>query len=187
MSASKMSPLSILIAPLRLALLDPRVTAPLVVALLYYPERLRHLLPERLHPLISSKAVIRTLSVFLGLSILRSVNGKLSQWSANNWKKDAKFVKSQELVLISGGTSGIGKLMAEDFARRGVKVIIWDLNPPKATLRKFKSVLSTVVRRVLMISMKHRGFISTSVMLPAQRRLQRLQRRSGRSMAIRRC
>jgi len=40
-------------------------------------------------------------------------------------------------VLISGGTSGIGKLMAEDFARRGVKVVILDLNPPKAALRKF--------------------------------------------------
>ena len=65
------------------------------------------------------------------------MNGKLSQWSANNWKKDAKFVKSQELILISGGTSGIGKLMAEEFARRGVKVIILDLNPPKAALRKF--------------------------------------------------
>lgn len=36
--------------------------------------------------------------------------------------------------MISGGTSGIGKLMAEDFARRGVKVVILDLNPPKAAL-----------------------------------------------------
>jgi all-trans-retinol dehydrogenase (NAD+) len=137
MSASKMSPLSILSAPLRLALFDPRVTGPLLVALLYYPEKLRELLPERVHLLITSRAVIRTLSVLLGLSILRGVNGKLSQWSANNWKKDAKFVKSQELILISGGTSGIGKLMAEEFARRGVKVVILDLNPPKAALRKF--------------------------------------------------
>lgn len=136
MSVSKMSPLSILTTPLRLALFDPRVTAPLLVALLYYPEKLRELLPERFHALISSQAAIRTLSVLLGLSILRGVNGKLSQWTANNWKKDAKFVKSQELVLISGGTSGIGKLMAEDFAKKGVKVIILDLNLPKAALRK---------------------------------------------------
>ena len=137
MAASKMSPLSLLTAPVRLALFDPRITAPLLVALLYYPDKLRSLLPEQFHHLITSQAVIRTLSVFLGLGIVRGVNRKLSQWVANNWKKDAKFIKSQELVLISGGTSGIGKLMAEDFARRGVKVVILDLNPPKAALRKF--------------------------------------------------
>jgi len=136
MAASKMSPLSILTAPVRLALFDPRVTAPLLVALLYYPEKLQELLPERFHYLISSQAVIRTLSAFLGLGIVRGVNAKLSQWAANNWKKDAKFVKSQELILLSGGTSGIGKLMAEEFARRGVKVVILDLNPPKQALRK---------------------------------------------------
>ncbi len=90
----------------------------------------------RLHPLISSQAVIRTLSVLLGLSIVRGVNRKLGEWAANNWQKDAKFIKSQELVLLSGGTSGIGKLMAEEFARRGVRVVILDLNPPKQELRR---------------------------------------------------
>jgi hypothetical protein len=136
MAASKMSPLSLLTAPIRLALFDPKVTAPLLVALLYYPEKLRELLPVRLHPLISSQAVIRTLSVLLGLSIVRGVNRKLGEWAANNWQKDAKFIKSQELVLLSGGTSGIGKLMAEEFARRGVRVVILDLNPPKQELRR---------------------------------------------------
>ena len=139
MAASNMSPLSILTAPIRLALFDPRVTAPLLVALLYYPEKLQELLPERFHHLISSQAVIRTLSVLLGLGIVRGVNRKLNQWAANNWKKDAKFVKSQELILLSGGTSGIGKLMAEEFARRGVKAVILDLNPPKQALRMSSS------------------------------------------------
>lgn len=150
MAVAKMPPLSLLTAPIRLALFDPRVTAPLLVAFLYYPDRLRSLLPPSLRPLVSSRAVIRILSVLLGLSILRGVNAKLSQWSANNWKKDAKFVKSQELVLISGGTSGIGKLMAEGFARRGVKVVILDLNPPKEVLREF-SPSPRCLKVVLMI------------------------------------
>jgi all-trans-retinol dehydrogenase (NAD+) len=141
-----MSPLSLLTAPIRLALFDPKVTAPLLVALLYYPEKLRDLLPERLHPLISSQAVIRALSVLLGLSIVRGVNRKLGEWAANNWQKDAKFIKSQELVLLSGGTSGIGKLMAEEFARRGVRVVILDLNPPKQELRRsFPSQLTGIL------------------------------------------
>jgi all-trans-retinol dehydrogenase (NAD+) len=31
-------------------------------------------------------------------------------------------------VLITGGASGIGRLMAMDFAQRGAKVAVWDLN-----------------------------------------------------------
>lgn len=141
MSASKISPLRLLTAPLKLALFDPRVTAPLLIALLYYPEKLYELLPTTLHPLIASPALIKTLEVCLSLGILGGVNKKLSQWTANNWKKDAKFVKDQELVLISGGCSGIGQLMAEDFARRGVKVVVLDLNKPKVALRKFLYLL----------------------------------------------
>ena len=33
-----------------------------------------------------------------------------------------------KLVLITGGASGIGRLMAFDFARRGARVVAWDLN-----------------------------------------------------------
>jgi NAD(P)-dependent dehydrogenase (short-subunit alcohol dehydrogenase family) len=54
----------------------------------------------------------------------------------NNWKPDAKWINSQEIVLITGGSSGIGELMALDFAKRGVKVISLDVNPPKKPQRK---------------------------------------------------
>jgi all-trans-retinol dehydrogenase (NAD+) len=136
MSASKVSPLRLLTAPVRLALFDPRVTAPLLIAILYYPEKLRSLLTMRLHPLISSPAFIKTLKIALGLGVLRGINNKLSQWVVNNWKSDANFVKSQEIVLVSGGTSGIGKLMAEYFAKQGVKTVVLDINAPREPLRK---------------------------------------------------
>lgn len=35
---------------------------------------------------------------------------------------------SNDIVLVTGGASGIGRLMAIKFAKRGAKVIIWDLN-----------------------------------------------------------
>jgi len=35
---------------------------------------------------------------------------------------------SNDIVLITGGASGLGRLMAIKFAKRGAKVIIWDLN-----------------------------------------------------------
>ncbi len=125
-----------LTAPVRFALFNAKGTAPLLFALLYYPEKVRSILPERLHSWISSPAVIRALSVLLGISVLRGISTKLSQWVANNWQPDAKFVKSQEIVLISGGSSGIGQIMAAQFAKLGVKVVILDLNPPKTTIRE---------------------------------------------------
>jgi len=33
----------------------------------------------------------------------------------------------EKLILITGGASGIGRLMAFDFARRGARVVVWDL------------------------------------------------------------
>ncbi|MDR1898590.1 MAG: SDR family oxidoreductase [Treponema sp.] len=39
--------------------------------------------------------------------------------------KDVK----DKLVLVTGGASGIGRLMALDFARRKARVAVWDLNP----------------------------------------------------------
>lgn len=35
---------------------------------------------------------------------------------------------SNETVLITGGASGLGRLMALKFAKLGAKVIVWDLN-----------------------------------------------------------
>ena len=35
-----------------------------------------------------------------------------------------------KLILITGGASGIGRLMAEDFARRRARIVVWDLNGP---------------------------------------------------------
>lgn len=68
--------------------------------------------------------------------ILRVINRKLSQLVLNNWKGHAKFVKSQELVLITGASSGIGEIIARDFSSNGVKVVAIDVNPPKNPFRK---------------------------------------------------
>ncbi|KAJ8061269.1 hypothetical protein OCU04_010334 [Sclerotinia nivalis] len=110
---------------------DPKLTGALLVALLYYPHKLQAILPTNIQPHITSPASVRTLKVLLVFGILKGLNDKLSQLVLNNWKGNAEFIKSQELVLITGGSSGLGELMARDFSSKGVKVVVMDLNPPK--------------------------------------------------------
>lgn len=116
-----------------ITLTDARLTAPLLAALMYFPGRLQRLLPPRMRPWVTSPLFLKAVAILLGIDVLRKFNNVLSNYVANNGRS-VKFVKSQELVLITGGASGIGLGMARDFVSRGVKVIILDLNPPKDPL-----------------------------------------------------
>jgi len=83
------------------------VSGPLLFAVLYYPEKLRSILPKLLRPYVDSPRLIKTLKYLVGLALIRNVNSYLSQRVVNNWQNDAKFIKSQELVLVTGGASGM--------------------------------------------------------------------------------
>jgi len=132
--APKPTPLKKLLAPVRSTLGDPKLSGPVLIALLLYPQHLQSILPAPLSWV--SPALTRTFGFFFGLSVVKIVSAKLSQWGLNNYRPDAVFVKSEELVLITGGASGIGELTAREFVERGVKVIILDIHPPKESLRK---------------------------------------------------
>ncbi|KAF4959058.1 hypothetical protein FGADI_1936 [Fusarium gaditjirri] len=41
---------------------------------------------------------------------------------------------SKEVVLITGGSGGIGSEMVDKFSRRNIKVVSFDIHPPKSTL-----------------------------------------------------
>ncbi|POS83464.1 hypothetical protein EPUL_004097 [Erysiphe pulchra] len=113
-----------------LTLTNTKVIGPILVLLMYFPRRLKKLLPPQLQYLLKSPLLIKLLSTIAGYHILRKTNNAISQYCSNNGRSIV-FRPSDELVLISGGSSGIGLLMAKDFARRGVKVIILDLREPK--------------------------------------------------------
>ncbi|KFY07133.1 hypothetical protein V492_07414, partial [Pseudogymnoascus sp. VKM F-4246] len=124
---------TLLALPIRLATTDFRVQIPLLIAIIYYPDRVKSLLSEEVYSWITDPRFLLGLKALIGFNITRGANNKLSQYVINNWKRDAKFINDREIVLITGGSSGLGALMAEDFAQRGVKVISMDVNPPPKT------------------------------------------------------
>lgn len=125
----------ILSAPVGLAT-SPITAGALLYGILYQPEKLLSVLPTKLHPLITSPRFTTVLKGLVTLGAIRAVSNKLSDLAVNNWKGAQKFVKSQEIVLITGGASGIGEAMTKEFSKLGVKVIIVDIKPPANPLRK---------------------------------------------------
>ncbi|KAJ5160754.1 Dehydrogenase RED2 [Penicillium canariense] len=76
----------------------------------------------------------KALAVVLALSVLRTINKSLSQWTLNNWTGSPRWNPAHELVLITGGCSGIGKEVMENLSKTGVRVIILDINEPTSEL-----------------------------------------------------
>ncbi|CCG84250.1 protein of unknown function [Taphrina deformans PYCC 5710] len=66
------------------------------------------------------------------LYLLFKVNALLSRRALNHGTTD-KYDWSKEIVLVTGGSSGIGYCVVNQLSNRGIKVIILDLHPPPET------------------------------------------------------
>ena len=90
--------------------------------------------------------IIRNLLKFLwGAAIVKNLNGIASHVALNSWKGNV-WKDEEEVVVVTGGSSGIGALVVRGFAARGVKVAILDLNESKDSLGKSLLGSSTFMR-----------------------------------------
>lgn len=127
--------LEALFAPIRLTALQPVVTGLCLYGVLYHPERLQSLLPARLYTTVTSAGFIYWLKGLLALGTLRKANNKLSELVLNNFKNDP-WREGEEIVLVTGGSSGIGESLVHQLAGHSAKVIALDLVPSKKPLRE---------------------------------------------------
>lgn len=77
--------------------------------------------------------------VLCAVRALSHVSRIISHKASNNWIKDETWDWSKEIVVITGASSGIGELVAQDLASRGIKVMNLDLHPPRKSQGKFQS------------------------------------------------
>lgn len=74
-----------------------------------------------------AQAGLSTLALLL---LLSKLNSWLSRGKANNFVVDNTWNWSKEIVVVTGGSSGIGAEIVSRLERDNVKVINIDLNPP---------------------------------------------------------
>ncbi|KIW34899.1 uncharacterized protein PV07_01642 [Cladophialophora immunda] len=118
----------------RAAAFEPLFTGTLLYSLPRLPPSLLERLPPSIISAIQSPRTAKALACLLILGILRKANNFLSRLAINNWTRSDRWDGSKELVVVTGGASGIGEKVTAGLAARGVKVIILDVNAPKTPL-----------------------------------------------------
>lgn len=105
---------------IKLTALNPAITLPLILLARYTAQG---------SALASQHSTaFKHLKTLVGLGLLNSVSSWLSDRVVNNWSSDT-YVWSREVVVVTGGSDGIGKIVVHLLAEKGIKVAVLDVQP----------------------------------------------------------
>ncbi|KAK5043608.1 hypothetical protein LTR84_011368 [Exophiala bonariae] len=88
----------------------------------------------RVQGVLQSHTIRKGLAVLIALRLLKSLSNLLSWYAMNNWSSVKPWNPKEELVVITGGSSGIGCQIVDDLVKLRVKVVILDIQAPKTEL-----------------------------------------------------
>jgi len=80
--------------------------------------------------LARSPKVQAGLAALVVLASLPRFNCWLSRRKANNFVTDKSWDWSKELVVVTGGCSGIGAKIVENLEARNIKIVVLDVSKP---------------------------------------------------------
>lgn len=154
---------------------SPFITGALLYILTRGPPSLRNLLVRRFSSNVQITRLITSLKWLFALGLGRQVNSWLSTWARNNWQwknEEALWRWSEEVAVVTGGSNGIGALVARALAVKGIKVAVIDVQPLPEDLQNCKSfpTIYSIICKVLISMSQGRTFpISTATSLPPHR------------------
>lgn len=130
------SPVSKAVHRLATLPLSPLVSGPLLLAATLNPDTTRRALSSLLSIPVNDggfESLKLALSVLLVVGVLRWVNGGLNTISTNGWRLGSSSAWDSwpdEIIVVTGGSSGIGQDVVTRLAAMGSRVVILDIQPP---------------------------------------------------------
>lgn len=115
--------------------LEPVLTAPLLYLLLRKPQVFRdHIL--RRYPQLDNATLVKNLKWLVALGVGKKLSQVLNKWALNNWQIrtwGSDWQWEREIAVVTGGCSGFGERVAKGLAKKGLKVVVLDVQDlPKA-------------------------------------------------------
>jgi hypothetical protein len=118
---------------LKHTLLNPLVTLPLILFARYTQKG--HFLAEE-HATLFSR-----IKILLYIGLAQRISEWLDRGVANNWCTD-QYHWNKEIVVVTGGSDGIGGIIVRLLAERGIKVAVLDIRPLQYTGSSFLHLVS---------------------------------------------
>lgn len=122
-------PLERVVVAFREIFLQPVFTGALFLASIKRPQQIEKSLGYITQKSTALSTFQTGLKILIGLGTIYRANNYLSNRALNNYVRDTWNWK-KEIVLITGGSSGIGELMVQKFAKLSIKVVVVDVKPP---------------------------------------------------------
>lgn len=120
--------------PIRLTLLQPFITGSFLLAVYQFPTLVTRWLPLNVLKGLRSTRGLASLSFLFGIGLLRAINNLMSRLVLNNFTSDNTWDWSKEIVIVTGGSGGMGAAIVQMFAEKNITAIILDIAPPRTPI-----------------------------------------------------
>ncbi|GLA00608.1 hypothetical protein AnigIFM60653_009358 [Aspergillus niger] len=124
--------LETIFVPFYHTVLQPIFTGPILYGLLRYPAQVNEW-SGKLQ--LGGPSTLKAIGIAFSLGLLVRLNDWLSRKALNSFTNDGSWNWNDEIIVITGGSSGIGAMVARKLSKTDSTVIILDINRPSASMR----------------------------------------------------